>query len=75
MNKDDILLMAQKAGFTGQERKTFMTEIVLLSTLVIAAEREKCAKAIEELMPDSDRGDCASAIRARGKLCLCDKDR
>jgi len=30
-----------------------------------AAEREACAKDIEELLPDADRSDCAAAIRAR----------
>ncbi len=31
----------------------------------IAAEREACERAIEELSPDADRSDCAAAIRAR----------
>ena len=35
--------------------------------LVAAKEREACEKDIEGLMPDADRGDCANAIRARGK--------
>jgi hypothetical protein len=30
------------------------------------SEREACERAIEELLPDADRGDCAAAIRARG---------
>ena len=34
---------------------------------IAAAEREACEIAIEELLPDADRGDCAAAIRARGK--------
>lgn len=29
-------------------------------------EREACERAIEDLLPDADRGDCAAAIRARG---------
>jgi hypothetical protein len=29
-------------------------------------EREACERAIEELLPDADRADCAAAIRARG---------
>jgi hypothetical protein len=32
-----------------------------------ADEREACERAIEELLPDADRGDCAAAIRARGQ--------
>lgn len=52
MTTDDIIRMAQKAGFTGQERKTFMAEIVLLATLVVAAElnaRQKAQAENEEL--------------------------
>jgi hypothetical protein len=29
-------------------------------------EREACERAIEELLPNADRSDCAAAIRARG---------
>ena len=32
---------------------------------IAAAEREACERAVEELLPDADRGDCAAAIRAR----------
>jgi hypothetical protein len=32
---------------------------------IAAAEREACERAIEELLPDADRSDCAAAIRAR----------
>ena len=34
---------------------------------IAAAEREACEIAIEELLPDADRSDCAEAIRARGQ--------
>jgi len=34
---------------------------------IAAEEREACERAIEELLPDADRGDCAAAIRARGQ--------
>jgi hypothetical protein len=34
---------------------------------IAAAEREACERAIEELLPDADRGDCVAAIRARGQ--------
>jgi endonuclease YncB( thermonuclease family) len=33
----------------------------------VLAEREACERAIEELLPNADRGDCATAIRARGQ--------
>jgi hypothetical protein len=32
---------------------------------IAAIEREACEIAIEELLPDADRSDCAEAIRAR----------
>jgi hypothetical protein len=31
----------------------------------VAAEREACERAVEELLPNADRSDCAAAIRAR----------
>jgi hypothetical protein len=39
--------------------------IKTFEALVRADEREACERAIEELLPDADRGDCAAAIRAR----------
>ena len=33
---------------------------------LILAEREACERAIEDLLPDADRAQCAEAIRARG---------
>lgn len=40
-------------------------DIPKLIQLVRADEREACEMAVEELMPDASRGECAAAIRAR----------
>ena len=36
--------------------------------LAVAMEREACERAIEELLPDADRAECAAVIRARGNI-------
>jgi hypothetical protein len=41
--------------------------ITAFEALIRADEREACERAIEELLPDADRGDCAAAIRSRGQ--------
>jgi hypothetical protein len=40
----------------------------LMCEKMVAAEREACERAIEELMPDASRSDCAAAIRARSEI-------
>jgi hypothetical protein len=62
MTKDDIARMAREAGFEGM---TNHPALMRFANLVAEREREACEKAIEELLPDADRGDCATAIRAR----------
>jgi hypothetical protein len=49
------------ANTDGVDLKT----IEAFADLIRADEREACERAIEELLPDADRGDCAEAIRAR----------
>jgi hypothetical protein len=58
----DVMAMGRHNGilFTSKELEAF-------AELVRADEREACERAIEELLPDADRGDCAAAIRARGQ--------
>ncbi len=69
MTKDDIQRMAQEAGIvvTGEA-------VWKLCQMVIAAEREACARACEandEIWPDIEWGNachaCAEDIRARGE--------
>ena len=82
----DILDMALEAGFKEHNDMFYVStinndcakELKRFEALVRADEREECAKACEELVPDMSRTandasvwdvatfDCATAIRARG---------
>ena len=74
MNKDDIILMARKAGITMSVKlnRNFETESTLtieqfcFANLVAEREREACAKLCEA---QGEYGDeqYAAAIRARGQ--------
>ena len=69
MTHDNIIRMAQKAGFTLQrDERLFSNMLIRFATLAAAAEREACAKLCDEaheLMNSSFQG-AAAAIRARG---------
>lgn len=81
MNSDDIIRMAEHAGF-GMPVQVFQfraEELERFARLVAAAEREACAKVCEatakaleinrediEPMPRTVAIQCAAAIRARG---------
>jgi len=76
MIKDDIIHMAQEAGFDALCRNDdFSCNVKDIERLVIAAyaagakdEREACAKVIEnECHDDMTRAEEAAAIRARGE--------
>ena len=68
MNPEDIIRMAQNAGFAGGGCEALFR----FAALVAATEREECAKICEaRFMGDMTREDmearrCAAAIRARG---------
>jgi len=69
MTRDDIIRMAEKAGWTGpKENVTYVAMLERFAALVAAAEREACAKVCE---PQEDWDDpltayhIAAAIRAR----------
>ncbi len=88
MNRDDIIRMAREAGFVVDEKSQqhqpncifhtwHMIDEVLarFAALVIAAEREACAKVCDSEAEDKTyqtgylqeaAEDCAAAIRARG---------
>ena len=79
MTKDDIIRMAQEAGFGGQSRVTHRNKLLHFAVLVAAAEREACANVCDEkglnrknmehfaaLTYSNAAHDCATAIRARG---------
>ena len=71
MNRDDIILMAREAGWTGpEENVTYVAMLERFATLVAAAEREACAKVCEQLGEEyayASEEHCAEAIRARGQ--------
>ena len=66
MNREDIIRMAQEAGWTGpEENVTYVAMLERFANLVAAAEREACAKLCEE--SDRYRGEYfAELIRTRG---------
>ena len=77
MTRDDIIRMAQEAGF--EIEKTLYGPVPCVdgrgiddrlerfAALVAAAEREACAKACDGWM-HANGNDCAEAIRARGEV-------
>ena len=67
MNREDIIRMAQEAGWTGpEENVTYVAMLERFANLVAAAEREACAKLCEE--SDRYRGEYfAQLIRSRGQ--------
>ena len=77
MNREDIIRMAQEAGFGGggfvmpTHAGHITHELERFAALVASAEREACAKVCETLelpeWPDKVRQPLAQAIRARGQ--------
>ena len=72
MNRDDIIRMAQEAGFRVNTTEAFLEELERFAALVASAEREACAKIVEESsLPDAYSEpvllDIADDIRARGQ--------
>jgi hypothetical protein len=59
MTKEDIIHMAREAGYSNSQD---WSVLVRFANLVIVAEREACAKLIEE----NGWYEAAAAIRARG---------
>ena len=71
MTKDDIIKLAQKAGFVEYElddgtTNAFDVRYARFANLVAAAEREACAKLCESHVRYPSRLYFADAIRARG---------
>ncbi len=69
MNREDVIRMAREAG--GDDWgifRDFMPEIERFAALVAAAEREACAKFIEDHDPsDHLAATIAAVIRSRGQ--------
>jgi hypothetical protein len=77
MNREKIIQMAREAGATPYTNRhypdrpvhSFMPEALeRFAALVAAAEREACAKVVEQTKWSNwFQADCAAAIRARGE--------
>ncbi len=65
MNKDEIIRMAREAGFSEAWTYAVTGGLERFASLVAAAEREACAKAVEDMVHGNVK-TCAAAIRARG---------
>ena len=77
MNRDDIIRMAQEAGYvyhvsggTGTYVQFYWDQLEQFANLVAAAEREACAKALDEMAAKDKLSNyyqvAALAIRERG---------
>ena len=73
MTKDDILRMARETGMElyghGRDQTNFVFILCRFANAIAAAEREACAKLVENYGPARvlSGEDCAAAIRARGQ--------
>ena len=64
MNREDIIRMAQEAGLWPVVTDTFSKELQVFAALVASAEREACARWLEDVV---DAPNWADVIRARGQ--------
>jgi hypothetical protein len=48
MNRDDVIVMAEKSGFQRHEIDSKLEEFEYFANLVAAAEREACVKVVQE---------------------------
>jgi len=69
MTKEDIIRMAQEAGFRVNVTESLLEELERFAALVASAEREACAEVGKYALPNhSDLGLVVeAAIRARGQ--------
>jgi hypothetical protein len=68
MNREDIIRMAQEAGFLPQANPVMPQLLERFAALVASAEREACAEVCDDLWEDDGTAyECAEAIRARGQ--------
>ena len=69
MTNDDIIRMAQEAGFSAYHLAVLDQGIYRFANLVAAAEREACARAVSDVLYGQDGcGKAIEAIRARGQV-------
>ena len=65
MTQDEIIRIAQTCGFSREDHHAIYGMLARFAELVAAAEREACAKTVEDMEHGNVR-TCAAAIRARG---------
>lgn len=65
MTREDVIQMAQKAGFVWLGE--YHSNLEDFAKLVAEHEREECAKACEEYVGYGTRTEFAATIRARGQ--------
>ena len=70
MDREDIIRMAREAGLAYGSDEKPLNSVTRFAALVAAAEREACARFVEEgyvrQFENPWRTDVAAAIRARG---------
>jgi hypothetical protein len=75
MTRDDVMRMAREAGYGWSMTHMHAPMVVRFAELVVAAEREACAKFVEDWSYSKECAGCdqptpqqyAQAIRARGE--------
>ena len=71
MTRKDIILMADASGLSlygmGKDREQFVDYLECFADLVASAEREACAKIVDEFCYGSTKILVEKAIRARGQ--------
>ena len=69
MNKEDMIRMANEAGWQYAHGESGYEPLWKFAVLVASAEREACAKACEDAITNDWEGavKCAEDIRARGQ--------
>ena len=65
MNREDIIRMAQEAGFRVNTTESLLEELERFAALVASAEREACANLVDHILKEGG-GTWGDAIRARG---------
>jgi hypothetical protein len=67
MNREEIIRMAQEAGFRVNTTESLLEELERFAALVASAEREACADICELIWGcNGELRDAVEAIRARG---------
>ena len=71
MTQDEIIRMAQTCGFSREDHHAIYDMLVRFAELVAAAEREACAKVMDNMAKQDKHSNyykvAAKSIRARGE--------